>query len=1030
VLFRSLSNIEIVRGSNLGVDFIEGSSAGGEILEGRDGTDFLNGLGGDDTLTGGNNADIFVMEAGSGHDTITDFVLGIDGIGAFGYGTTFATAVQSMTFDGTDTQVVFTGGTDSLTIQGVDLSSTAPEEIFVFTRIIANNAGDEITGTAANEALEGGDGSDILRGGDGNDVLLSGKSPEGFNENWDQLFGDAGNDLLIAEQNSFVRLVGGAGNDAIKIVNVSVNDDETKWWEGHLLDYSTSTSGISANLTSGTVSGLASGQISDGLGGVDTVDGIQRIGDSDFDDVFIIDSQLINKHNANRVEVLLSEGNDSVDFTTSPRGRISYQEAKDGVDANLATGTATDRNMSNGDQIGNDTFNNATDLKGSRYDDLLTGDGNNNTLQGREGNDILDGAGGNDTAGYWGARSRISVDLDLASGQVISDGRGGTDTLISIESIAGSLFADGIDGSNGEDNIQGYAGNDVLIGRGDNDYLSGDYDSGAAGYLGGNDFLAGGTGNDTLHGGNNADVFYFKSGDGFDYIDDFNFGDGDRIDVGEFGFSNTGDFTQFTYNGTDTFVEFESGTDVTVANVDLTSLANPNQAFIFNVTNGWAGSSTIGTSGDEHLRPIGENGNNFITATTGNDIIDYTFAQNSFQTLDYSGETAVIQITVTIDAATNTGTVNKGAINGTDTLFNIINPLQSGYNADGGFQLIGSDGNDTFNLNNGDVSWMTVSGLDGNDAFAIDSGLVRLDYRSATSGINANLATGNIADGLGGNDTVSGSRGVWEIHGSDFVDTFTGSAKDEAFITGGGNDIVDGGGGFDRVRYDRGEIGTDAIDANLSTGQVTGQWNSVAFTDTVSNIEWVRGGGGADTLTGTAAAERLEGRGGNDTIIGGGGEDNLRGDSGDDTIIVTDGNYYRADGGSGQDTLRIEGGGQQIDFTMSDAPQTMNFENFDLGTGDGSTEVTVDEQNILYVSSEANAAIAGVLGNGDNAVLIDGDASDIVNLGSSGDIAGGSWILDAGDTATYAGYDVYHYTDSSSTFARLVIDDDVQVVVV
>jgi len=183
-------------------------------------------------------------------------------------------------------------------------------------------------------------------------------------------------------------------------------------------------------------------------------------------------------------------------------------------------------------------------------------------------------------------------------------------------------------------------------------------------------------------------------------------------------------------------------------------------------------------------------------------------------------------------------------------------------------------------------------------------------------------------------------------------------------------------------------------------------------------------------LTGTAAAERLEGRGGNDTIIGGGGEDNLRGDSGDDTIIVTDGNYYRADGGSGQDTLRIEGGGQQIDFTMSDAPQTMNFENFDLGTGDGSTEVTVDEQNILYVSSEANAAIAGVLGNGDNAVLIDGDASDIVNLGSSGDIAGGSWILDAGDTATYAGYDVYHYTDSSSTFARLVIDDDVQVVVV
>lgn len=1027
----TLSNIEHVRGSNLGVDFIDGSSAGGEILDGRAGTDFLNGRGGNDTLTGGTQTDIFLMEAGSGHDTITDFELGVDGIGALGYGTTYATAVQSLTFDGTDTQVVFTGGTDSLTIEGVDLTSAAPEDIFAFVQIDGTEGDDELNGTAQNEGFFGLGGSDILHGGGGNDVLFSGSSPGGYNGEWDQLFGDAGNDILIANQDSFVRLVGGEGDDVIKVVNVSVSDDETKWYEGHVLDYSTSTSGIVANLTSGTLGPLNSGQISDGLGYVDTVDGIQQIADSDFDDIFVIDSQLINKHGANRVEVRLSEGDDSVDFTTSARGRISYRYADDAVDANLATGTAVDRDLGNGDQIGNDAFINATDLNGSRYDDLLTGDANNNILQGRQGDDILNGAGGFDTAGHWGTRSRIEVDLNNSTNQIISDGSGGSDTLIDIEQIAGSLFADGIDGSSGADNLQGYAGNDFLNGRAGNDYLSGDYDSGAAGYLGGNDFLAGGTGNDNLHGGDNADVFYFKSGDGFDYIDDFNFGDGDRIDVGEFGYTNTGDFTQFTFNGTDTFVEFDSGTTVTVANVDLTSLVNPNEAFIFNVTNGWVGSSTIGTSGDDHIRPISDNGNNFITATAGDDIIDYTFAQEMFQQLSYSGNTLATDITVTIDAVANNGngTVVKGGGVGTDTLFNVLNPLQSGYHSNGGFHIFGTIGDDEFFLDAGEVSWMNVSGLDGNDTFDIDSGLVRLSYSSAFTGISANLATGTITDGLGGTDTVSGAQGAWEIQGSDFVDTFTGSANDESFITRAGDDIVDGGAGFDRVRYDRPGIGSDAIDANLQTGTVTGQWNGIAFTDTISNIEAVRGGSGNDTITGTTAAEKFQGQDGNDTIIGGGGEDNLYGDGGNDTIVVTDGNYYRADGGDGQDTLVVEGGGQQIDFTLSDAPETWNFENFDLGTGDGSTEVTANEQNVLDVTDEANTAIAAVLGNGDSALLVDGDASDIVNLESSGDISGGSWILDSGDSTTYSGYDVYHYTDSSSTFARIVIDEDIQVVV-
>ena len=62
-----------------GNDTLSGNE-GADKLDGGLGNDFLDGGTGDDMLTGGAGADVFIMAVGNGHDTITDFEIGVDRI--------------------------------------------------------------------------------------------------------------------------------------------------------------------------------------------------------------------------------------------------------------------------------------------------------------------------------------------------------------------------------------------------------------------------------------------------------------------------------------------------------------------------------------------------------------------------------------------------------------------------------------------------------------------------------------------------------------------------------------------------------------------------------------------------------------------------------------------------------------------------------------------------------------------------------------------------------------------------------------
>lgn len=176
---------------------------------------------------------------------------------------------------------------------------------------------------------------------------------------------------------------------------------------------------------------------------------------------------------------------------------------------------------------------------------------------------------------------------------------------------------------------------------------------------------------------------------------------------------------------------------------------------------------------------------------------------------------------------------------------------------------------------------------------------------TGTSGPDILIGTelGESICGLAGDDTIVGGGGDDDLFGDEGDDDLDG---------GPGNDDLVGGAGEDTGNY-AGAPGP--VDANLSTGAATGVG---ASTDTLFELENLRGSpfddvltgdGGPNKLRGKDGADRMPGRGGDDIIRGSRGNDTGRGGGGDDT--VKGGNDRdKLRGGSGEDTLT---GGQDPD---------------------------------------------------------------------------------------------------------------------
>lgn len=174
---------------------------------------------------------------------------------------------------------------------------------------------------------------------------------------------------------------------------------------------------------------------------------------------------------------------------------------------------------------GSDHLFGRDDAEDAADQDHLLGGGGDDHMQGRGGVNVLDGGDGQDWAEYSLSTRGISVDVFQTSAQNTGIS---TDTLLNVENLLGSSFADALGGNGWSNVIDGGAGDDELHGgRGNDDLQGGDGNDVLSGGIG-NDVLRGGWGSDVLSGGIGADKFVFDAWDveigdrSIDRILDFN----------------------------------------------------------------------------------------------------------------------------------------------------------------------------------------------------------------------------------------------------------------------------------------------------------------------------------------------------------------------------------------------------------------------------------------------------------------------------------------------------------------------------
>ncbi len=664
-----------------------------------------------------------------------------------------------------------------------------------------------VTGTSGNETLNGGAAADVIDGLAGNDSLR-GRGGD------DSILGGLGDDTLI----------GGSGNDTL---DGGDGFDFASYFDDGNDGGGVATTGKGVNVN------LATGKATDNWGFTDTLVNIDQLRGSAFADVLTggaIDS----------FEGFQGDGgNDTIDGGTG-FDRIYYTGATVAVAVTLGGATPT----SFGDGVGGtDTVVNIEEVRASAFNDTLTGSDNSSTesFEGRAGNDYIDGKGGNDRANYQSSTAAVNVDLVRGSA---TDGFGGTDTLVNIESARGSDFNDTLTGNDAFNNLDGRAGNDLL--------------SGAAG----EDTLTGGAGDDTLDGGsqlkqldtanqnNEYDRAVFSDATGGVTVllaPDGQRGSATGAGIGTDVLINIeyvvgSDFDDLIVGTDRIYNEIfrgNAGNDTLRAGTGSALDGGFDQVSYFDATGGvtvnLSTGRASGADGNDVLEGFeGVLGSHFADAITGNEADNYFQGYEGDDTIDgasgrdiVSYETASAGMLVDLARGTSSGP------DGTDVLISIESIRGSTL----GDTLIGSDGDNLINGRAGNDSVSagagadTVSGGLGDDTLDGGAGLDVLSYNTTTSAVTVNLGIGQA---LGeGTDQVSGFE---EVRGSVFADSITGDSSDNTLVGNAGNDTLDGDVGFDTARFTGPRANYTIVDRGGGAWTVTDRIGSDG-SDTLSNIE-------------------------------------------------------------------------------------------------------------------------------------------------------------------------------------------------
>jgi hypothetical protein len=232
-------------------------------------------------------------------------------------------------------------------------------------------------------------------------------------------------------------------------------------------------------------------------------------------------------------------------------------------------------------------------------------------------------------------------------------------------------------------------------------------------------------------------------------------------------------------------------------------------------------------------------------------------------------------------------------------------------------------------------------------------------------------------------------------------------AGDNASAVSGAGDI--NGDGYDDVIVGAGMAGSK--DAGAAYVVYGGD-----FTCSTSHL----GTAGADSLVGTIGADVLVGAQGDDTLAGNAGADVFKGGDGDDRIEAGGLDFFRADGGCGNDTLALLVAGD-VDFgnldgngSISDRGKILGIETIDVTNGQANA-LTLSVADLLDMHV-TNTNVGGVASL-DNVLTIKGDATDTLHLSTAD-----GWS--AANIAVLPGFSVY-----TADGVQIAVDNDIAVTV-
>ena len=847
---------------------------------------------------------------------------------------------------------------------------------------IAGSGDDLVMGNSADNLLKGGNGNDVLHGNEGNDVLEGGAGS-------DRLEGGPGMDLASYQ-----------GSHSAVTVNLEDNTLEGGHSEGDIL---VDIEGVRGSAYADALTGES------GVNYLDGYEGDDELWGKGGDDV------LEGGAGADRLD-----GGDGLDW-------VSYLSSDTAVTVNLADGTLE------GSDTQGDVFINIENVRGSGYGDILVGDesanrldgaggddelrGNNgdDVLEGNAGRDRLHGDGGNDElrggsgddtleGGLGADRLYGGMGLDWVSYQEsdtavtvkLRDGAGERghaqgDTIVDIENVIGSDYADVLGGDNNDNRLYGGSGNDGLWG--------GD----------GNDTLKGGPGADRLYGGNGLDTATYADSNSGVVVRLHNLTASGGHAQGD-SFENT---VSVTYTDTDGSTQTDNLPDIE----NLTGsehndvLAGDRRDNILygaagndilyggpgggdDLMDGGPGADTLyGGQGDDRL--IGGAGADQLRGGAGRDWVSYERSDTSVTVKLLEG-------------------VVEGGHAQDDLVVDIENVIGSDYPdilwGDGNAnQLHGRAGDDELRGGNGDD---VLDGGAGADQLYGGAGIDLLIYHSSDTGVLVNLGdnvvSGGYADGdvIDGFENVDGSGYQDSLTGDDNTNHLDGKDGDDELRGNGGDDTLEGGGGADQLE---GGAGADQLNGGLGMDWVIYRGSDAGVTvdlgentangghaegDLISGFENVEGSEYQDVLIGNDSANHLVGRDGNDELRGNEGNDRLVGDRGNDSLYGGDDDDV-LEGGAGNDVLN---GGDGVDWISYQGSAERVYVELDSGIaryGHAEGDVISNVENII--GSDHSDWLMGdggsnyLIGNDGHDTLIGTGGNDILDGGVGHDIVNYSW---------------------------------------